>query len=158
MTDWRAWVGAHKVCWEIEPLREHVEGHGVQQTGYELRLFGRLDHLGEEEDGQAARLRVHHGLRELALDVLASFPEPHALVQLRPFDQSVHLWREGSFVAEIELAIVVYPRHPAQPMTPAEAQSRIAAVEAKLRALGLHESPRARLSELASAPASRSRA
>jgi hypothetical protein len=43
MTDPIAWARAHRVCWEIEPLYDVVHGHGLQQTGYELRLFGRLE-------------------------------------------------------------------------------------------------------------------
>jgi hypothetical protein len=156
MTDRGAWVRAHRVCWEIEPLRELVEGRGVQQTGYEVRLFGRLD-LRAEERADQARLRVHDGLRELALDVLASFPEPHALIQVRPFDRAVHRRPETSFVAEIELSVVAYPRHPAEPMPAAEAQERIAAVEEKLRGLGLHRCPVTTLVEFAYSHAARSR-
>jgi hypothetical protein len=157
MTDRRQWVNAHKVCWELEPLRELVEGHGVQQTGYELRLFGWLDHLPAEQAEQAM-LRVHGELREFALDVLASCPEPHALLHVRPFDRTVHMRPENAFAPEIELAVVAYPRHPVEPMAAAEAQGRIAAVEERLRALGCSRAPRVTLSEFASAHAGRSRA
>src|SRR4030095_7572291 len=155
MTDRREWVNAHKVCWEIEPLRELVEGQGVQQTGYELRLFGRIDHLSGEEAARAL-VRVHGELCELALDVLASLPESHALIHVRPFDRTVHMRPENAFAPEIELAVVAYPRHPAEPMTAAEAQGRIAAVEEKLRGLGLHRSSAATLAEFASAHTGRS--
>src|SRR5262245_60738547 len=156
MTDCGAWVQTHRVCWEIEPLGELVEGHRLQQTGYQLHLFGRLDLRGEDET-ERARLRVHEGLRELALDVLASIPEPHALIEVQPFDGAVHIRPETSFVAEVECAVVAYPRHPAEPIPAAEAQGRIAAVEEKLRGLGLHRCPVTTLVEFAHSRAAFSR-
>jgi hypothetical protein len=156
MSDRRAWVRAHRVCWEIEPLRELTKGHGVQQTGYELKLFGRLD-LRADEGAERAVLRVHDGLRELALDVLASHPEPHAIIAVRPFDRAVHLRPESSFAAEIELSVVAYPRHQDDPMPPAEAQRRIAVLEEKLREMGLERCPVPTLDDLARSHVIRSR-
>ena len=148
MGDVRAWVQAHGVCWEIEPLREFIKGHGVQQTGYELRLFGHLDLRAQAEVEQAAR-RVHDALREIALGVLAAHPEPHAVITVQPFDRAVHLRPESSFSAEVELAVVACPRHPADPLPADEAQRRIAAIEEALRSLGIHRCALTTLTEFA---------
>jgi hypothetical protein len=136
MTDRLAWVRTHRVCWEIEPLRELTKGHGLQQTGYELKLVGRLE-LGAGDPPGQALYRLHDGLRELALDVLASHPEPHAVIAVRPFEHAVHLRPGSGSAAEIELTVVAYPRHRDDPLPQAEAQRRIAAIGRTLRAMGI---------------------
>jgi hypothetical protein len=156
MTDRREWVQAHRVCWEVEPLRELTKGHGVQQTGYELKLFARLDPRPKDETDRAV-LAVHDGLRELALDALASHPEPHAIIAVQPFDRAIHLRPESGFAAEIELSVLAYPRHRDEPLRAAEAQKRIAALEDKLREMALERCPRPTLADVARSRTTRSR-
>jgi hypothetical protein len=140
MTDPRAWVRAHNVSWEIEPLRETIRSRGVTQTGYELRLFGMLD-VRAKEDAVNAVLHFHAELRGLALRLLHSIPEPHAVIEVRPFEGSVHFRPEAPAAVEIELAVVAYPWHPGQTMPEREAQQRIVAVEEKLLEAGLRRRP-----------------
>ena len=40
-------IRTHDVRWELVPLDELVQGRGLQQTGYVLRLFGRLPLAGQ---------------------------------------------------------------------------------------------------------------
>jgi hypothetical protein len=138
MGDQGAWVREHKVCWEIGPFRQFVKGHGMRQTGYELNLFGRYDPAAQEDDEAAVR-GVYEGLRALALELLRSFPEPAATIEVLSFDQAVHLRPESRFADEIELTVIASPADPDHPMPPAEAQRRIGEVEDELRSMGLHK-------------------
>ncbi len=138
MDDPRAWVAEHKVCWEIGPLREFVKGHGLEQTGYELTLFGRFDPAAQEDD-DAAAVGVYEGLHALAMELIHAFPDSHSVIEVLPFDRAVHLRPEAGFASEVELTVVASPAHPSEALTAAEAQKRIAAAEDKLRSMGLHK-------------------
>lgn len=138
MGDSRSWVVEHKVCWEIGPAREFVRGHGIRQTGYELTLFGRFDPDAQDDDHAAAH-GVYDGLHALALELLRSFPEPHVLISVLPFDQAVHFRRESHFANEVELTLVASPADMDHPMPAAEARRRLDEVEDKLRSLGVRE-------------------
>lgn len=133
-----AWVLEHKVCWEIGPLRQFVKGHGMRQTGYELNLFARYDPAAQTDD-YAACHAVYERLRELALELVRCFPEPQAVVDVRPFDRAVHLRPESRFADEVELTVVASPAESDHPMPATEVQERIRGIERKLRSMGLHK-------------------
>jgi hypothetical protein len=126
------------VCWEFGPLREYVKGHGMEQTGYELTLFGRFDPAEFDDDDTAAR-EVYEGLHELADELLRSIPEPHSIVEVRPFDRAVHLRPEAGYAVEVELTLVATPPHPDQPIPAEEVHRGLATVAARLREMGLRE-------------------
>jgi len=105
------------------------------QTGYEFVLFGRFHPTGRD-DYEAART-LHEGLRALALEALGPAP-PDVLLCVLPLSHVVVPADEGSAV-EVELTVTGSPAHSGQPPAPAEARQRIAALEARLRAMGLHK-------------------
>jgi hypothetical protein len=130
-----AWIEEHKVGWRLGPLREHVKRHGVVQTGYELVLFGRFHPTGRD-DYEAART-LHEGLRALALEALGPAP-PDLLLCVLPIRVVVPADKRSG--VEVELTVTGSPPHFGQPPAPAEARQGIAALEARLRAMGLRKS------------------
>jgi hypothetical protein len=130
-----AWIEEHKVGWRLGPLREHVKRHGVVQTGYELVLFGRFHPTGRD-DYEAART-LHEGLRALALEALGPGP-PDLVLSVLPINRVVVPAEKGSGV-EVELTVTGSPTRSGQPPDPAEARQSIAALEARLRAMGLRK-------------------
>jgi hypothetical protein len=131
-----AWIEEHKVGWRLGLLREHVKGHGVEQTGYELVLFGRFNPAGRD-DYEAVARTLHEGLRALALEALGPAP-PDVLLCVLPLSHVVVPGEDRSTV-EVELTVTGSPAHPGRLPAPAETRQRIAALEARLRAMGLHK-------------------
>jgi hypothetical protein len=119
--DLAACVREPKVGWRLAPLRERAKGHGSEQTGYELVLCGRFDAAAQDDDEAAAR-GLYEGLRTLALEAL----RPLRVVPA-----------EALFTVEVELTVVWSPAHPDHPQSPAEARRTIAALEDRLRSMGL---------------------
>jgi hypothetical protein len=132
--DRAAWIEEHMVGWRLGPLSEHVKGGGVVQTGYELVLFGRFHPAGRDL-GAVAR-ELHEALRGLALEALGPTP-PDVLVCVVPASHWV-VPAEQRFVIEVELSVIASPSHPDRPPAPAETRQRIATLESRLRAMGLH--------------------
>ena len=132
--DWPSWVQEHQVCWELSAVQEMVKGHGLQQTGFALKLFGRFDPRAEDDASAVAR-SIHERLRMLAAEVARTMPVP-ALVQVEPPGRAV-IPLESPPVVEVELAVVASPPHPDRPLPPAELRRVIGMVEARLRSLGL---------------------
>jgi hypothetical protein len=132
--DWPSWVQEHQVCWELGPVQETVKGHGLQQTGYALKLFGRFSPRAESDGSEAIRT-IYERLRMLAEEVRRSMPVP-ALVQVQPGGRAV-IPAEMPFVVEVELAAVASPPDSDRPLPPAELRRAIDTIEAMLRSLGL---------------------
>ena len=128
------WVREHQVCWELSPMCELVKGHGMQQTGYALKVFGRFDAAAQDDDFALAR-RIYERLRALALDAVRSLPV-QPLVQVQPFGRGV-LPADSRFIVEVELMLVASPPHPDHPLPPAEVRRLIALLEQKLGSMGL---------------------
>jgi hypothetical protein len=132
--DWPSWIEEHEVCWELSAVQEMVKGHGLQQTGYALKLFGRFDPRTEDDASAVAR-SIHERLRMLAVEVARAMPVP-ALVQVEPPGRAV-IPVEPSLVLEVELAVVASPPHPDHRLPPTELRRVIGTIEARLRSLGL---------------------
>ena len=132
--DWPSWVEQHQVCWELSAVQEMEKGHGLQQTGFALKLFGRLDPRTKDQ-APALDRSIHESLRVLAAEVVRALPVP-ALVQMEPPGRAV-VRMELPPVVEVELAVVASPPHPDRPLPPEELRRAIGMVEARLRSLGL---------------------
>jgi hypothetical protein len=132
--DLRAWVRKHQVCWELAPMREQVKGHGVQQTGYCLKLFGRIERPARADNRAAAR-EIYDRLRMLVADAMRSVPVD-SLIQVQPFGRVV-LPVEPRLIVEQEFALVASPADPDHALPPDEVRRLIAVVEEKLHSMGL---------------------
>jgi hypothetical protein len=80
--DWSSWVRDHQVCWELKPAQEMVKGHGLLQTGFELKLFGCFDPR-PEDDVTPIRRSIHERLRTLVGEVAGAMPV-RPLMQVEP--------------------------------------------------------------------------
>ena len=135
--DLGAWLKEHKVCWELAPLRDLVKGRGVEQTGYELNLFGRFDLTAQDDDDEVAH-GIHERLRALALDALRSVAGEELVTQVEPFSREV-VASDARSTVEVELTVIVCPAHPEPSRQPAETRRQIALVEGRLLSMGLHK-------------------
>jgi hypothetical protein len=132
--DLRAWVRKHQVCWELAPMREQVKGHGVQQTGYCLKLFGRIERPARADNRAAAR-EIYDRLRMLVADAMRSVPVD-SVIQVQPFGRVV-LPVEPRLIVEQEFVLVASPADPDHALPPDEVRRLIAVVEEKLHSMGL---------------------
>ena len=130
----RAWVKEHKASWELAPLKEMVQGRGMHQTGYVLKLFGRIDHRRKDRTDAVAH-GAYDRLRALAEEVIRSLPGA-AVVQLQPPVRAM-VADDTRLVLEAELTILASPPHPEAPLPPAELRRLVVLVEGTLHALGL---------------------
>lgn len=130
----RAWVKEHKASWELAPLKEMVQGRGMQQTGYVLKLFGRIDHRRKDRIDAIAH-GAYDGLRALAEEVIRSLPEA-PVVQLQPPGRAM-VADDPRLVLEAELTILASPPHRDAPLSPADLRRLVVLVEGTLRSLGL---------------------
>jgi hypothetical protein len=130
----RAWVKEHRVSWELAPLKEMVQGRGLQQTGHVLKLFGRIDHRRKERI-DAIGHGVYDRLRALAAEVIRSLPEA-LVVQLQPPGRAM-VADDPRLALEAELTILASPPHPDAPAPPAELRRVVVLVEGTLHSLGL---------------------
>jgi hypothetical protein len=103
--------------------------------GYELVLFGRFHPTGRD-DYEAART-LHEGLRALALEALGPGP-PDLVLSVLPINRVVVPADKQSGV-EVELTVIGSPTRSGQAPDPAEARQSIAALESRLRAMGLRK-------------------
>ena len=133
-TELRAWVKEHKVSWELAPQKEMVQGRGMRQTGYALKLFGRIDHRRKDRIDAIAH-GAYDRLRALAEEAIRSLPGA-PVVLLQPPGRAV-VADDTRLVLEAELTILASPPHPDVPLPPAELQRLVALVEGTLRSLGL---------------------
>ncbi len=133
--DRAAWVEEHKVGWRVGPFTEHVKGRGVVQTGYELVVSGRFDPAGRDDLEELAA-ELHEALRALALEALGPAPADVLLCVL-PSSRWV-VPAEERFMIELQLTVIGSPAHPDRPPAAAETRQRIAALESRLQAMGLH--------------------
>jgi hypothetical protein len=133
----RAWVKEHKVSWELAPQKEMVKGRGMQQTGYVLKLFGRIDHRRKDRIDAIAH-GAYDRLRALAEEAIRLLPGA-PVVQLQPPGRAVVVTDEPRLVLEAELTFLASPPHPDAPLPPAELRRLVALVERTLRALGLKQ-------------------
>lgn len=100
----RAWIEKHRVCWEVEPLKEMVKGHGIQQTGALLTLYARFERPAEKgPDLTRITIEVHAGLVRLLRDALASLDDP-LRVDIEACDFTNHERPETHHHIEIEAA------------------------------------------------------
>jgi hypothetical protein len=130
-----AWVEQHKVGWRLGPFSEHVKGRGVVQTGYELVLSGRFDPAGRD-DLEALSAGLHEALRALALEALGP-AAADVLLCVLPSSRWV-VPAEERFMIELQLTVIASPAHPDRLPAPAETRQRIAVLESRLQAMGLH--------------------
>ena len=114
-----------------------MKGHGVEQTGYELTLFGRFD-LTAQDDDDAVAHRIHEGLRGLALDALRSVAGEGLATDVQPFSREV-VPSDARSTVEVELTVIVCPAHPEPTLQSAETRRQIALVEGRLLSMGLHK-------------------
>lgn len=105
----------------------------MQQTGYALTLFGRLDIA--KGDTEAAARRIYERLRTLALMALASLPV-QPLLQVQPFGRAV-IRPDPRSTVDVELSVIASPPHPEHTLAPTDARQLVAALEAKLCSMGL---------------------
>jgi hypothetical protein len=134
--DRAAWIAEHKVGWRLGPYREHVKDHGVVQTGFELVLFGRFVPAAGNDVPAIVR-SLHQSLHALALQALDPVP-PDVFLTVLPSNHWI-VPAEQSFSIEVELVVIASLARPDAPPTPDETRQRVAAVEASLRAMGLHK-------------------
>ena len=135
--DWPSWVREHQVCWELGPIQEMVQGKGVQQTGYALKLFGRFDPAAEGGAEAVAR-SIYERLRALVAEATRSMPAG-TLVQVGPPGRAV-LPPESPLVVEAELTVVATFAPADRERRPAsEARELVAALEERLRSMGLRK-------------------
>lgn len=129
-----AWIEEHKVGWRLGPLRKHVKGRGVVQTGYELVLLGRF-HPAAGKGHEAMARALHEGLRSLAVEALGPVP-PEVLVCVLPFSRWV-VPAHPCFTVEVELTVIGSLADLERLPAPAATRHRIATLEATLRGMGL---------------------
>jgi hypothetical protein len=134
--DSRAWLRKRQVCWELAPFQEMVKGQGLQQTGYALKLFARVE-PGAEDDALAVARSVHERLSALAAEVIRTLPVP-ALLQVEPPGRAM-IPPESPLVVEVELVVLASPPEPHRPLPPAEVRRVIGVVEDTLRSMGLRK-------------------
>jgi hypothetical protein len=126
----------HQASFELSPFQETVKGHGLQSTGYALRLFARFD-PGSERDPAVAARRVHEHLYLLATEALDALPA-HLLVQVQPGGRAV-VANDGSQALEAELMVIASPPDAGRLLPPAEVRQLAAALEGHLKAQGLRK-------------------
>jgi len=134
--DWSSWVRDHQVCWELKPAQEMVKGHGLRQTGFELKLFGCFDPR-PEDDVTPIRRSIHERLRTLVGEVAGAMPV-RPLMQVEPPGRVV-IPAQLPLVVEVELSVLASPPDPDRLLPPAEVQRLIGLVEDRLRSMGLRK-------------------
>jgi hypothetical protein len=134
--DWASWIREHQVCWELAPNQEMVQGKGVQQTGYAFKLFGRVDSAAEGGAEAVAR-GVYERLRALVAEATRSMPAG-TLVQMGPPGRAV-LPPESPLAVEAELTVVATFAHADRERPASEARELVAALEERLRSIGLRK-------------------
>jgi hypothetical protein len=132
--DPHAWVKEHQASFELGPVQEHVKGHGMQQTGHALKLFGRLDTRAVGDPVEAA-WRIHERMLALAFEALRDLPVP-ALMQVEPFGRAI-VPLDAPLLLEVQLTVVASPPGKERQLPSSELRRVIELVDARLRALGL---------------------
>jgi hypothetical protein len=128
------WVKEHQVSFELVPVQEHVKGHGLQQTGQSLKLFGRLDARAVGDPVEVA-WSIHERMHALALEALRDLPVP-ALMQVEPFGRAI-VPLDAPLLLEVQLTVVASPAGKERQLPPSELRRVIQLVDDRLRALGL---------------------
>ena len=129
------WIRTHDVRWELAPLDELVQGRGLQQTGYVLRLFGRLPLAGQNGSTLLVET-IYQRLHVLATEALRAIP-PDVRVDVQPFPGVVARGSRLTVTVDVEL-IALGSAAPADGARPAEELRRaIGVLEAELRSMGL---------------------
>ena len=128
------WVKEHQVSFELVPVQEHVKGHGLQQTGQSLRLFGRFDPRGVDDPVEVAR-SIYGRLHALALEALRDLPVT-ALMQVEPFGRGV-VPLDAPLMIDVQLMVVASPDGKERQLPLSELRQVIKLVDDRLRALGL---------------------
>jgi hypothetical protein len=126
----------HLASFELTPFQETVKGHGVQHTGYALRLFARFD-PGAERDPAGAAREVREHLCLLATEALGALPV-RLLVQMQPGGRAV-VAPDAPQALEAELTVIASPPDSGRLLPPAEVRQLAAPLEDRLRALGLRK-------------------
>jgi len=127
----REWAERHEAAWEIAPLYETVKGEGRTQTGYELRIYAQL---GSQADGALEELTAR--VRQIAQEV-AQMGDLPVESEVRTYDEGEYERPETGFADEVVVPVLLTFSDPEHPPVAAEAAAVIAAVESRLRDLGL---------------------
>lgn len=132
------WIRTHDVRWELAPRDELVQGRGLQQTGYVLRLFGRLPLPGRKGSERLVET-IHQRLHAMATEALRVVP-PDFRVDVQSLSRVV-VTRTSTFTVDVELTAVGSPAHLDDARPPEEQRRLIGVLEAKLRSMGLRKNP-----------------
>lgn len=133
----RAFVQRHKLCWEVQPLKEMVKDVGVRRTGLEFHLFARWRPVPPESLPRDWFERIHAGAVEVVEHVMpraapgvhVEIEAPHAMMHLRP---------ESEWVPELELTVLATPTQSGEPPGPKVVEALLREVERHLGELGVH--------------------
>ena len=128
------WVMEHQVSFELALVQEYVKGHGLQQTGQLLRLFGRFDPRNVDDPVDVAR-SIHERLHALALEALRDLPVP-SLMQVEAFGRVV-VPLDAPLLMDVQLTVVASPAGKERQLPHSELRPVIKLVDDRLRALGL---------------------
>ena len=128
------WVMEHQVSFELAFVQEYVKGHGLQQTGQLLRLFGRFDPRAVDDPVDVAR-SIHERLHALALDALRDLPVP-SLTHVEAFGRAV-VPLDAPLLVDVQLTVVASPDGKERQLPLSELRPVIKLVDDRLRALGL---------------------
>jgi hypothetical protein len=127
----RAWAAQHEAAWEIVPLHEVVKGQGRTQTGFELRIFAQVagQSQGEIDD-------VTDRARRIARQALPRATAPLEW-ELGSYEDGECERPETGFADEVAVPVELTFEDPAHPPRLDESGPVLAAIEARLRELGL---------------------
>lgn len=129
-----AWVKEHQVSFELASFQEYVKGHGLQQTGQLLRLFGRFDPRAVDDPVDVAR-SIHKRLHALALEALRDLPVL-SLMQMEAFGRAA-VPLDAPLLMDVQLTVRASPDGKERQLPPSELRQVIKLVDDRLRALGL---------------------
>jgi hypothetical protein len=131
--DTRDWARRYKACWEFEVVQEMVKGTGVRPDAVALLLYAQPDPT-DEDPGDRPFAAAWARLREIAGRVVPSQAGLH--VEFEAFDASARLRPETSQTPEVMLTVRLTATH--AEAAPERARELRAAIEARLKQLGLH--------------------
>lgn len=134
--EWKEWAGAHKACWEVQPLVELHDGRRMQ-VGFEFNIFAQFPRAATTPEArQAAFPELIAKLQELAHGV---FPAEAAVArfEVQPIETAVRLRSESEFEPEVQLTVRVFHRQEYFQAVGEGDRKRLAPLEQRLKALGL---------------------
>jgi hypothetical protein len=102
-------VRRHKVCWEVYPHTLKV-ATGLRHVGYELELFGTLDHpIQPVRPGWPECRSVYHDLLEIAHWIIPREPRA-SRHDIEPFEVALNFSPKRKFRRDVRLTIEIVHR------------------------------------------------